>query len=269
MPGSTRREQAGTSARDPRPRRRRRGRRSPASGSRDSTASACRCPGARQASRIVVPSGTRHRLAVDRQLDQAALRAGPAARGWAVAADRRMPSIVMPPALGRRIADSIALDAVWPRPQIDASRIAWPISSSSASSSRPMPAAGRAASRCEQLLLAHRADAAGHALAARLVAEEGGDAPQDRRQVDAVVEDHDDARAERRPDGARRPRRSAAISSSSGPTKTPGGAAEQDRLQCAPSAGARRPPSSSSSRRVVAERHLVEARPRDVPGDAE
>ena len=65
-----------------------------------------------------------------------------------------------------------------PRPQIEASRIAWPISAISASSSctRAARAAGQQAG--ERLLLAHGADAAGHALAAALVAEERGDRHQ-------------------------------------------------------------------------------------------
>ena len=55
----------------------------------------------------------------------------------------------------------------------------------------------------QQLLLAHGADAAGDALAARLVAEELGDAPQDLAQVDGVVERHHHGRAEGGADGAR------------------------------------------------------------------
>ena len=87
-----------------------------------------------------------------------------------------------------RTRDSIADDAVWPRPQIEASRIAWARSrSSSSSSSTPSerPAGGEAR---EQLLLAHRPDAARDALAARLVAEERGDAPEGVREVGRLVE---------------------------------------------------------------------------------
>ena len=108
---------------------------------------------------------------------------------------------------GCRRADSIADDAVWPSPQIDASRIAWPISRSrTSSSSRERDARARREPR-EQLLLAHAADPARDALAARLVAEELGDPPQRVDEVDGLVEDHDHARAEgrrRRPASPRR-----------------------------------------------------------------
>ena len=105
------------------------------------------------------------------------------------------------------MADSIALDAVWPRPQIEASRMHWPTSAISASS-RVDAAERRAREQArERLLLAHGADAAGHALAARLVAEERGDAHQHARQVDRVVEHEHDARAERRAAPRARPRR--------------------------------------------------------------
>ena len=53
------------------------------------------------------------------------------------------------------------------------------------------------------LLLPHRADAAGHALAASLVAEEGGNAQQDALQVDRIVEQHHDAGSQSRSDSAR------------------------------------------------------------------
>src|SRR2546423_823904 len=55
----------------------------------------------------------------------------------------------------------------------------------------------------ERFLLAHRPDAARHALAARLVLEELGDPEHRIDEVRVLVEDHHDARAERRPGGAR------------------------------------------------------------------
>src|SRR6185295_6248783 len=54
-----------------------------------------------------------------------------------------------------------------------------------------------------ELLLPLRPDAAGNALAAGLVAEEGGDAADGVRDVRALVEDHDDSRAEGSADRAR------------------------------------------------------------------
>ena len=100
----------------------------------------------------------------------------------------------------------MADDAVWPSPQIDASRIAWPISRSRSQLlvARPDARAGREPG--QQLLLADAADPARHALAARLVAEELGDAPERVDEVDRLVEDHDHARSERRSGGPGAPR---------------------------------------------------------------
>ena len=92
-------------------------------------------------------------------------------------------------------------DAVWPSPQIEASRIAWPISRRRASSSPTVPWASR--SQARQQLLADGPDPARHALSARLVAEERGDPAQDVDHVRRAVEDHHHARAERGPDGPR------------------------------------------------------------------
>ena len=180
----------------------------------------------RQAPRIVVPGRDGHRLAVDRQLDRrrrldggrvrrprraGRRRAGVGQRlggagGGVPRAGRAWRRVVAHSATssGCRSADSIADDAVWPRPQIDASRIAWPISRSRASSSsRGRTRRARRQPR-EQLLLADAPDPARHALAARLVAEELGDPPERVDEVDGLVEDHDHARAERRPGGPRR-----------------------------------------------------------------
>src|SRR4029077_9134330 len=74
-----------------------------------------------------------HRLAVDLELDHAPRRP-----------DQRHRS-----APSRSMADSIALDAVWPRPQIDASRMHWPTSRiSSSSSPRAWPFTIRASASC-------------------------------------------------------------------------------------------------------------------------
>ena len=95
-------------------------------------------------------------------------------------------------------------------------------------SPRPRQPIGRPdRSRASELLLPHGADAAGHALAARLVAEERRDPRAGCRR----------GRSSRRRPGPRPsrasrrsracPRRSAASSSLSGPDEHPGGAAEQ------------------------------------------
>src|SRR5450432_594315 len=55
----------------------------------------------------------------------------------------------------------------------------------------------------QRFLLANHAAAAGNALAAAFLAEERGDSEKDLLQIDAVIERHDDAGAERRSDGAR------------------------------------------------------------------
>ncbi len=138
------------------------------------------------------------------------------------------PSLTGPPYPAAADADSIADDAVWPRPQIDASRIAWPISRSSASSSsrEPDPRAGRQAG--QQLLLADGPDPARDALAARLVAEELGDPAERVDQVGGLVEDHDHARPERRAGGPSRLEGQRHVERV-GPDEDARRAAEQDR----------------------------------------
>ena len=95
------------------------------------------------------------------------------------------------------IADSMADEAVWPRPQIEESRIAAPISAISASSSSTVPRVWPGQQPRQRLLLAHRPDATGHALPAALVAEERGDHHQQATEVHAVVDREHDAGAER------------------------------------------------------------------------
>ena len=75
------------------------------------------------------------------------------------------------------MADWTAPDAVWPSPQIEASRIA--IAMSSMSVLRSSDSEPRSRHLDEHLVLADHADSAGHALTARFVLEELGD-PQRR-----------------------------------------------------------------------------------------
>ena len=98
----------------------------------------------------------------------------------------------------------------------------------------------------EQLVLPHRADAARHALAARLVSQELGDAQQRVAQIDACrrTPSPRPSPASRRPRA--RPRRSAASSSASGPTNVP--AAPPSSIACSgASVRPRRRPASISS----------------------
>ena len=148
----------------------------------------------------------------------------------------------------RSIADSIALDAVWPRPQIEASRIACPISAISASSSSTVPRVRPDQQPRERLLLAHGADAARHALAAALVAEERRDDHQQppRSTVSSS------ATTTPEPSVAPAARVSSNVSgrsSSSGVTKPPAAPPSSTARSVRP--GETPPASSSSSRSVV------------------
>ena len=142
----------------------------------------------------------------------------------------------------------------------------WPTSAMSASSvsSAPERLAGDEAR--ERLLLAHRADAARDALAARLVAEEGGDPLEEPRQVDGVVEDEDDARAERRSGRAGALERERHVEVV-GAEEAAGGPAHQHRLQRPPARDAAGEIEHLAQRRPEA--HLVRARARDVAREAE
>ena len=101
------------------------------------------------------------------------------------------------------IADCTALAAVWPSPQIDASRI----TPATSVEQRQLVLAG--ADRpsgdepVDRLFLAYGPDPARHALPTALVTEEPRDPQAQVDQVGVLVEDHDDARAERVPTGAR------------------------------------------------------------------
>ena len=158
-----------------------------------------------------------------------------------------------------RRADSTALAAVCPSPQIEASRIAWPISPSSASSSPTEPSGVRRASRCERLFLAH-ACRRGTARTGRTTRRgRSGDAQQRCRSRSTVssktmttpepsvapaarvaLERERQCRA-RRARRTRRPRRRAAPPAACRPPRTP-------------------PASSISSRSVVPNGDFVDAR---------
>ena len=105
----------------------------------------------------------------------------------------------------------------------------------------------------QRLFLAHRADAAGHALAARLVAEERRDAAQQIAQVDGVVDHHDDAGPERGVGRARVFVRQLDVELV-GPDERAGGAAEQD--------GAKRPSCANAAR------HFDQRRAASMPNGA-
>ena len=248
-------------------------------------------PWARQASRIVVALGDAMTgVAVDRELDAArsARAARRDARAWRrvdddlgerlrgiVAAETRASTPGRGPARcrgchrshsatssGCRRADSIADDAVWPRPQIDASRIAWPISRSSASS---CVTASHAAAR-------PRAGAApppggpcrrGTARTGRTTRRGrtrrcGGACPTRSAVSSKTMTTPDPSVAPI----ARVPSKVSGTSSSSGPTKAP--AAPPSSTAWSAGRRARRPPAPMRSPQRRPERHLVQARPRDV-----
>src|SRR5690606_6299553 len=85
----------------------------------------------------------------------------------------------------------------------------------------------------QSLLLAYRADAARHALAAGLVAEEARDAEQRVAQVRALVEHHDDAGPERHAGRARALERERDVALVAADERTRG-AAEQHGLDGVP-----------------------------------
>ena len=174
-------------------------------------------PAPRHASRIVVPSGTVDRLAVDRRASTSARIDVPltTCSSRTPRAGRSADSI----AFGGGLAE--AADAGVAHRLADVAR---------AARGRPPPPSLRPR-RCERLLLAHGADPARHALPARLVAEERRDPQQTGRRGRPC------RRApSRRPSRASRPARacprwSSARSRSSGPDEAARRAAEQHRLQ--------------------------------------
>ena len=97
----------------------------------------------------------------------------------------------------------MALEAVWPRPQMEASRIAWPSSWSSATSAATEPSGRPRASRCSSSSWRTVPTRQGTHWPHDSSRKNCGDAPQDLAQVDRVVERHHHGRAERRAGGAR------------------------------------------------------------------
>jgi len=90
--------------------------------------------------------------------------------------------------LHRSIAERIAPEAVCPNPQIEASRIACAISFSVLDSSVTDRIASRRTSRCSASSWRKSADAARHALPARLAPKKRRDAQKDLLHVDGIVE---------------------------------------------------------------------------------
>ena len=89
-----------------------------------------------------------------------------------------------------------ALAAVWPRPQIEASRMAWAISRNRVISWAAEPSGVALHQSLQRFLLAHHADAARNTLAASFMAEETGNAQQNVAKIDRVIKQHDYARTE-------------------------------------------------------------------------
>ena len=150
---------------------------------------------------------------------------------------------------GCRKALSIALEAVWPSPQIEASRIAWPTSRRRASSSAADPFGRPAASRARSS--SWRTVPTRH----------GTHWPHDSSRKNAAIRRSAPTRSAvssktiTTPEPsvapiARVPSNVSGVSSASGPDEHAGGAAEQDRLDALVPPGTP-PASSSSSRRVV------------------
>ena len=197
-------------------------------------------PVRRHASRSVDPSGTRTVGAVDLDVDQPPRRV-----------ERHRLAHACAPSTSKRwsrcTADCTADAAVWPSPQIEASRITCAISSISASSCCREPIVPAVDQPVQRLLLADGADAARDALAAGLVAEEPRDPQHDVDQVHRLVERHHDAGAERVPARARVLEREPDVEIVRR-DEAARGAAEQDRLRRRPGS---RPPDRARSRSVA------------------
>ena len=186
MPGSALRAHAGTSTRDPSSSTTQTRQRSPASAFRDSRASACRSPSGLHASRIVAAFGTVAGLAVDRR-SRSSLRLRLAGRRSTCdsAALRRFDRAVRPSARARRSMR---------RASRARSRRAAQRRTLARRSQRAAPAPPPAA-RCRR----------GTARTGRTISSRKKRAMRssDREHIDRVVEQHHDARAERRAGGAR------------------------------------------------------------------
>jgi len=131
-----------------------------------------------------------------------------------------------------------------------------------------LPAAGADPVReaGEQLLLPDRPDATRHTLAARLVAEERGDPTERADEIGGLVEDHDDARAERGPDRAGALECERRVEDVR-PDEHTGRATEQDRPDRA--AARHAPGELEQLAEGRPERDLVDPRSPDVPREAE
>ncbi len=133
----------------------------------------------------------------------------------------------------RDTADSIADEAVWPSPQIDASRMACPSSVNRASECPAL--AGRLEPpfrprRSQQLDLAHCPHSTRHALAARFVFHELGDSQQRVAKIGGLVEHHHHAGARASRPPSRTSSNVSRIDNASGPTNVP--AAPPSRIAC-------------------------------------
>ena len=192
------------------------------------------------------------------------LRRRPRARPCASARERLSCSCRHPPKTPRRpIADSMALDAVWPRPQIEASRMHWPISAierelgadAAARAARrraaPAPPAG---ARCRRGTGTHWPHDSLRKKAAMRISMRG--------RSTRVVEHQHDARAERRLRPRARPRTSAAGRARRAATKPPAAPPSSTACSAPPAGHAAGELEQLAQRR--AERHLVDAGPLDV-----
>ena len=188
-------------------------------------------PSSRQASRIVAPSGTRDRLRRRRQLDHPRRRAAARvtrapSRGRVELRDRRLDRARARSGRDRRSTRR----ACTGRPRRSAQLGSTPPSG--------WPRAG-----AQRLLLADRADPAGHALPARLVAEEGGD-PQEEPGMSTVSSKTMTTPEPSVAPTARVPSKVSGTSSSSGADEAP--AAPPSRTACSGRPPGPRPPARAA-----------------------
>ena len=162
------------------------------------------------------------------------------------------------------------MDAVWPRPQIDASRIAWPISrrraSSVAADPRGVPPARRASSSSWRTVPTRHGTHCPHDSSRKKAAIR-------RRMSTRSVERSKTITTPEPEAGARSPacpRTSAACRAHRPPRTTPAAPPRRMVRISRSASGPRTPPARSmSSRRVVPNGDLVDARPLDVAAQAE
>ena len=159
----------------------------------------------------------------------------------------------------------MALDAVWPRPQIEASRMAWPISFSRLISCVTEPNGWRATRRCSNS--SWRTVPTRQGTHCPQVSSRKNAAMRSRiaSQIDGVVEQHDDAGAERCANGARAFEGERCVEFG-GRNESSRRAAQQNGLQSAGSADAAGKIDQVSE--GCAEGDFVNSGPRDVAGEA-